>query len=81
MVGSVPIGDGAPVAVQSMATTDTRDIEGTLSQIEGLASVGCEIIRLAVVDQEAAIARGQMIPLPSWDCSIAAARRRLTPIP
>ena len=60
MVGSVPIGDGAPVAVQSMATTDTRDIEGTLSQIEGLASVGCEIIRLAVVDQEAAEAVGKI---------------------
>ena len=60
MVGSVPIGDGAPVAVQSMTTTDTRDIEGTLAQISALAEVGCEIIRLAVVDQEAAEAVGKI---------------------
>lgn len=58
MVGSVPIGDGAPVSVQSMTTTDTRDVEGTLAQIGDLAKAGCEIIRLAVVDQEAAEAVG-----------------------
>ncbi len=59
-VGSVPIGDGAPVAIQSMTTTDTRDIEATVSQIESLATVGCEIIRLAVVDMEAAEAVGKI---------------------
>jgi (E)-4-hydroxy-3-methylbut-2-enyl-diphosphate synthase len=59
-VGSVPIGDGAPVAIQSMTTTDTRDIEATVAQIESLATVGCEIIRLAVVDMEAAEAVGKI---------------------
>jgi (E)-4-hydroxy-3-methylbut-2-enyl-diphosphate synthase len=60
MVGSVPIGGGAPVAVQSMTTTDTRDIPATLAQIDQLAQVGCEIIRLAVVDMEAAEAVGKI---------------------
>ncbi|EQD39943.1 4-hydroxy-3-methylbut-2-en-1-yl diphosphate synthase, bacterial-type, partial [mine drainage metagenome] len=60
MVGSVPIGDGAPVSVQSMTTTDTRDVEATLAQIEKLSEVGCEIIRLAVVDTEAAEAVGKI---------------------
>ena len=60
MVGSVPIGGDAPVAVQSMTTTDTRDIPATLAQIEQLSQVGCEIIRLAVVDMEAAEAVGKI---------------------
>ncbi len=59
-VGSVPIGDGAPVAIQSMTTTDTRDTNATVAQIESLATVGCEIIRLAVVDMEAAEAVGKI---------------------
>ena len=56
MVGSVPLGHGAPVAVQSMTNTDTRDVEATLAQIEALAAVGCELVRCAVPDQEAAAA-------------------------
>ena len=60
MVGSVPIGDGAPVAVQSMTVNDTRNIPATLEEIQQLASVGCEIIRLAVVDMEAAEAVGKI---------------------
>ncbi len=55
-VGHVPIGDGAPVAVQSMCNTDTRDVEGTCAQIARLAAAGCEIIRVAVLDLEAAAA-------------------------
>lgn len=54
MVGSVGIGSDAPVSIQSMTTTDTRDVEATVSQIQALASAGCEIIRLAVPDMEAA---------------------------
>lgn len=54
MLGKVPIGGGAPVAVQSMTNTDTRDAVATLSQIEQLATVGCEVIRCAVPDPEAA---------------------------
>jgi (E)-4-hydroxy-3-methylbut-2-enyl-diphosphate synthase len=54
MVGSVPVGGNAPIAIQSMTNTDTRDIEATLSQIDQLAAAGCEIIRAAVPDSTAA---------------------------
>ncbi len=54
MVGSVPIGGGAPVAVQSMTNTDTRDVAATVAQIKRLAAVGCEIVRVAVLDMDAA---------------------------
>ncbi len=53
-VGDVPIGDDAPVAVQSMTNTDTRDVLSTIDQINRLSAAGCEIIRLAVPDDEAA---------------------------
>lgn len=56
------IGGGAPVTVQSMTTTDTRDVEATLSQIYQLAAEGCEIVRLAVPDAEAAAALAQIKP-------------------
>src|SRR5260221_11318066 len=46
-VGGVPIGDGAPIAVQSMCTTLTHDIEATIRQIERLQEAGCEIARVA----------------------------------
>ncbi len=49
-VGGVPIGGGAPVAVQSMTTTPTRDPEATLAQISELAEEGCEIARVAIPD-------------------------------
>lgn len=48
MVGSVPVGGGAPVSVQSMCTTKTSDATSTLAQIRALADAGCEIIRVAV---------------------------------
>ncbi len=54
MVGTVPVGGGAPVAVQSMTKTDTRDVGATVAQIEGLAAAGCEIARVAVPDSTAA---------------------------
>ncbi len=53
-IGSVPVGGGAPCAVQSMCSTDTRDVDATLAQIIPLAQAGCEIIRCAVPDIEAA---------------------------
>ncbi|MDF1578419.1 MAG: flavodoxin-dependent (E)-4-hydroxy-3-methylbut-2-enyl-diphosphate synthase [Desulfobulbales bacterium] len=53
-VGDVPIGDMAPIAVQSMTNTDTRDVEATVAQIKRLEDVGCEIIRVAVLDMAAA---------------------------
>ena len=53
-IGSVPIGGNAPVSVQSMTNTDTRDVAATVDQIRELAETGCEIIRVAVPDEEAA---------------------------
>ena len=53
-LGSVKIGGGAPISVQSMTKTDTRDVRKTIRQIRLLEEAGCEIIRVAVVDEEAA---------------------------
>ena len=55
-VGKVKIGGGAPIAVQSMTNTPTQDIAATVSQIKRLQDAGCEIVRVAVPDQEAAAA-------------------------
>jgi (E)-4-hydroxy-3-methylbut-2-enyl-diphosphate synthase len=57
-IGSVAVGGDSPVRVQSMTNTDTRDAAATLAQIEGLTRAGCEIVRLAVLDEEAAAALG-----------------------
>jgi len=53
-IGQVPVGGGAPIAVQSMTTTDTRDVEATVAQIQALEAAGCEIVRVAVPDKAAA---------------------------
>ena len=53
-VGDVVVGGDAPITVQSMTKTDTRDVAATVDQIKGLEDVGCEIIRCAVPDMEAA---------------------------
>jgi len=53
-IGAVPIGGDAPVVVQSMTNTDTRDVGATVAQIKRLEAAGCEIIRVAVLDLEAA---------------------------
>src|SRR5438270_7658583 len=68
MVGSVPVGGGAPVSVQSMTTTLTSDIGATLQQIAELTASGCEIVRVAVPSQDDAdalpvIARKSTIPV------------------
>jgi (E)-4-hydroxy-3-methylbut-2-enyl-diphosphate synthase len=55
-VGSVKVGGSAPVSVQSMCSTDTRDTAATIAQIQQLEAVGCELIRVAVPDDEAAAA-------------------------
>ncbi len=55
-MGNVKIGGGAPIAVQSMTNTFTQDIPATIAQIRGLEKAGCEIIRVAVPDEEAATA-------------------------
>lgn len=55
-VGNVAVGGGSPISVQSMTNTDTRDVAETVAQIKRLQDVGCEIIRVAVLDMEAAVA-------------------------
>ncbi len=60
VVGGVPIGGGAPVTIQSMTNTPTRNVEATVEQIRRLAAAGCEIIRVAVPDMEAAQAVGEI---------------------
>src|SRR5208283_2330136 len=57
-VGNVAVGGGEPISVQSMTKTDTRNVQATVEQIRYLESVGCEIIRLAVPDLDAARALG-----------------------
>lgn len=54
LVGGVPIGGGAPVSVQSMTNTDTRDVEATVAQIERLTEAGCNIVRSSVYDLKCA---------------------------
>ncbi len=55
-IGSVKVGGDAPVTVQSMTKTDTRDVRKTIYQIHQLEAAGCEIVRVAVVDRRAALA-------------------------
>ena len=67
-VGRVAIGGGAPVSVQTMTKTDTRDVPATLAQIAEVEALGCDIVRLAVPDEPAAralaeIRRGTRVPL------------------
>ncbi|UCG55240.1 MAG: flavodoxin-dependent (E)-4-hydroxy-3-methylbut-2-enyl-diphosphate synthase [Dehalococcoidia bacterium] len=67
-IGSVIVGGGAPIVVQSMTKTDTRDVMSTISQIKELEECGCELVRVAVPDDEAArsisvIKKGISIPL------------------
>ena len=66
-VGGVVIGGAAPIAVQTMTKTDTRDVKATLRQIHELKEAGCEIVRPAVPDREAAEALKDIVkgsPLP-----------------
>jgi (E)-4-hydroxy-3-methylbut-2-enyl-diphosphate synthase len=61
-VGKVPVGGGAPITVQSMTTTKTADVEGTLQQIYALAAAGCDIVRCTCNEQEAAEGLAQIVP-------------------
>lgn len=66
-IGNVKIGGDAPISVQSMCNTDTRDITSTLNQIKEMADKGCELVRLAVLNQDAADAIKEIVkksPLP-----------------
>jgi (E)-4-hydroxy-3-methylbut-2-enyl-diphosphate synthase len=94
MVGGVCVGGSAPVTVQSMTTTDTRDAGATLAQIDRLAQAGCEIVRVAIprrdaLDGFAAVCAGSPLPVVAdvhFDHSIAidaaacgAAKLRINP--
>jgi len=59
-VGNLFIGGNSPISVQSMTSTDTRNVRSTVNQIKRLERVGCEIVRLAVPDMEAARAIGEI---------------------
>ena len=66
-VGGVAVGGGAPVSIQSMTNTRTDDVEATLKQIRELAAAGCDIVRVAVPDMDAARAVGKIkeqCPIP-----------------
>ena len=66
-VGDVAVGGDAPIAVQSMCSTDTADVPTTVRQIHELAELGCEIVRVAVPDKEAAAALTEIVrqtPVP-----------------
>jgi len=67
MVGPIAVGGDAPVSVQTMTKTDTRDVSATLGQIREVATLGCDIVRLAVPDEAAAAALGDICretPIP-----------------
>ena len=77
--GRVQIGGGAPVSVQTMTNTDTRDVEATLAQIRRCAEAGAEIVRVSVYDQACAdavraLVDGSPVPLVAdihFDCDLA----------
>jgi (E)-4-hydroxy-3-methylbut-2-enyl-diphosphate synthase len=62
MVGSVPVGGGAPITVQSMTITKTADVEGTLQQIYALAAAGADIVRCTCNEVEAAEGLARIVP-------------------
>jgi (E)-4-hydroxy-3-methylbut-2-enyl-diphosphate synthase len=62
MVGDVAVGDGAPISIQSMTTTKTADVEGTLQQIYALDMAGCDIVRCTCNELEAAEGLARIIP-------------------
>ncbi len=64
-VGNVPIGGTHPVVVQSMTNTDTRDVSATSRQIASLTEAGCEIVRVAVPDMDAAMALSKIVKASS----------------
>src|SRR3981081_4465533 len=62
MVGKVAVGGDAPISIQSMTTTKTADVDGTLAQIYALAGAGCDIVRCTCNEEEAAEGLAQIVP-------------------
>ncbi len=85
MVGNVPVGGGAPISVQSMTNTETRDVDATVAQIEALQKAGADIVRVSVPTLDAAEAFGKIrkrvdIPLVAdihfnYKCALASAEQ------
>ena len=66
-IGRVPLGGGAPISVQSMTNTDTRDAAATLAQIRALAESGCDLVRVSVYDDACVLALRPLVdgsPVP-----------------
>lgn len=63
LIGDIKVGGDAPISVQSMCNTDTRDVKKTLNQINELTEAGCELIRLAVLNKDAATAIKEIVKL------------------
>jgi (E)-4-hydroxy-3-methylbut-2-enyl-diphosphate synthase len=61
-VGSVPVGGGAPITVQSMTNTLTHDVKATVEQIQAMERAGADIVRVSCPDQESALALKQIVP-------------------
>jgi (E)-4-hydroxy-3-methylbut-2-enyl-diphosphate synthase len=61
-VGNVPVGGGAPISVQSMTTTKTSDVDGTLAQVYALAAAGADIVRCTCNDEAAAEGLAEIVP-------------------
>ena len=67
MVGDVPVGGGAPISVQTMTNTDTRDVAATVAQVQAAAEAGADIVRVSVPDEASAIALKDIVresPVP-----------------
>src|SRR5260221_14235451 len=62
MVGRVPVGGDAPISIQSMTTTKTADVDGTLAQVYALAGAGCDIVRCTCNEEAAAEGLAQIVP-------------------
>jgi (E)-4-hydroxy-3-methylbut-2-enyl-diphosphate synthase len=62
MVGDVPVGGDAPISVQSMTTTKTADVDGTLQQVYDLAMAGCDIVRCTCNETDAAEGLARIVP-------------------
>src|SRR4051812_50203203 len=62
MVGDVPVGGDAPITVQSMTTTKTADVDGTLAQIYALSGAGADIVRCTCNEEEAAEGLARIVP-------------------
>src|SRR5207244_7755473 len=61
MIGNIPVGDGAPISVQSMTKTKTGDVDATVAQVKRMEEAGCDIARVTVNDWEAAEGIGEIV--------------------